>query len=118
MSVTNLSMASSSTLYNGGIEKKSNKGNGGIEKGNKSNGGIEKSDKSNAIEWWQPVHIEGERPHGDSDHTLSVVEKLDGLSVQGEVVGVLIVEEVDGVLVQTKGEGFQEGDVIRHHLCK
>ena len=45
-----------------------------------------------------------------------MIEELDGLSVQGEVIGVLIVEEVDGVLVQPKGKGLQEGDIIRHHL--
>ena len=45
-----------------------------------------------------------------------MVEELDGLCVQGEVVGVLIVEEVDGVLVQPKGKGLQEGDIICHHL--
>lgn len=36
------------------------------------------------------VDIERERPHSDTDHALGVVKELDGLSIQGEVVRVLI----------------------------
>ena len=43
-----------------------------------------------------------------------MVEEFDGLSVEGEVIGVLIVEEVDSVLVQSKGEGFKKRDVVSH----
>ena len=28
----------------------------------------------------------------------------------------LVVEEVDGVLVESEGEGLEEGDVVGHHL--
>ena len=31
------------------------------------------------------VHIEGECPHCNTHHALTVVEKLDGFSVQGKV---------------------------------
>ena len=48
------------------------------------------------------------------DHTLAMVEKLDGFSVERKVIGVLIVEEVDGVLVEPEGEGLEEGDVVGH----
>lgn len=48
------------------------------------------------------------------DHALSVVEELDCLRVEGEVVGVLVVEEVNGVLVKSEGEGLEEGDVVGH----
>ena len=41
-----------------------------------------------------------------------MLEELDGLCVQGEVSEVLVVEEVDSVLVEVKGEGLQEGDVV------
>ena len=50
------------------------------------------------------------------DHALAVVEELDCLCVEREVVSVLVVEEVDGVLVQPEGERLQEGDVVGHHL--
>ena len=36
-----------------------------------------------------PVHIESQSPDCNSDHTLRVIEKLDGLRVKGEVIGVL-----------------------------
>ena len=35
------------------------------------------------------VDVEGERAHGYPHHALRVVEELDGLGVQGEVIGVL-----------------------------
>ena len=46
------------------------------------------------------VYVEGERPHGNAHHALAVVEELDGLRVQREVVGVLVVEKVDCVLIK------------------
>ena len=35
------------------------------------------------------VDVEGERPHGDPNHRLRVVEELNRLGVEGKVVGVL-----------------------------
>ena len=35
------------------------------------------------------VDVESERPDRDAHHALAVVEELDGLGVQGEVIGVL-----------------------------
>ena len=35
------------------------------------------------------IDVEGQSPDGDSNHGLTVVEELDGLRVQGKVVGVL-----------------------------
>lgn len=66
------------------------------------------------ISFFEDVQREG--TDGDPHHALVVVEELDGLGVQREVVGVLIVEKVDGVIVELEGEGLQEGDVVRHHL--
>jgi hypothetical protein len=43
-----------------------------------------------------------------------VVEEFYCFSVQRKVVCVLIVEEVDGVFVQTKRKGLEKGDVVRH----
>ena len=43
-----------------------------------------------------------------------MVEELNGFSVERKVIGVLIVEEVDGVLVEPEGEGLEEGDVVGH----
>ena len=43
-----------------------------------------------------------------------MIEELDGFSVERKVIGVLIVEEVDGVLVESEGEGLEEGDVVGH----
>ena len=45
-----------------------------------------------------------------------MIEELDGLSVEGEIPQVFIVEEVDGVLVELEGESLQEGDIVGQHL--
>ena len=62
------------------------------------------------------VHVEAEGPDRYPDHALAVVEELDGLGVEGEVVIMLVIEEVDGVLVQPEAEGLEEGDVVGHDL--
>ena len=58
------------------------------------------------------VDVECECSDGNAYHTLTVVEKLDSLSVEGEIPKMLIIEEVDGVFVQLEGERLEEGDVI------
>ena len=50
------------------------------------------------------VNVESESPNCDAYHTLSVVEELDGLSVEGEVPQMLVVEEVYGMLVEFERE--------------
>lgn len=45
------------------------------------------------------VDIEGKGPDSDTNHTLTVVEELDGLRVEGEVPKMFVVEEVNGVFV-------------------
>lgn len=45
-----------------------------------------------------------------------MVEKLDGLGVEGEVPKVLVVEEMYGVFVELEGESLEERDVICQHL--
>ena len=45
-----------------------------------------------------------------------MVEELDGLRVEGEVVIVLIIEEVDRVLVETKTQRLEERYVVSHHF--
>ena len=62
------------------------------------------------------VHVEAERSDGDPHHALAVVEELDRLRVEREVVVVLIIEEVYCVLVETKTQRLEEGDVVCHHL--
>lgn len=42
--------------------------------------------------------------------------EFDGLCVEGEVVKVFVVEEVDGVLVEVEGEGLEKGDVVGKHF--
>lgn len=41
-----------------------------------------------------------------------MVEELDGLSIEGEIPEMLIVEEVDGVFVEFEGERLQKRDVV------
>ena len=62
------------------------------------------------------VHIQSESPDGNAHHVLAVLEELDGFGVEGEVSQVLVVEEVNGVLVEVEGEGLEEGDVISEHF--
>jgi len=62
------------------------------------------------------VDVEGKSSNCDPDHALAVVEEFDGFCVEREVVGVLVIEEVDGVLVEAKGESFEERDVVSHNL--
>lgn len=66
----------------------------------------------------QPTFVDVERECSDSNanHTLTMVEKLDGLRVEGEVPKMFIVEEVNGVLVQFEGECLKEGDVVGKNL--
>ena len=45
-----------------------------------------------------------------------MVEKLDGLSIEGEIPKVLVVEEVDSVFVELEGERLEEGDVVSKHF--
>lgn len=45
-----------------------------------------------------------------------MLEELDGLRVEGEIPQVLVVEEVDGVLVEMEGKGLEEGDIIGQHF--
>ena len=45
-----------------------------------------------------------------------MVKELDRLRVEREVVVVLVIEEVYRVLVETKTQRLQEGDVVCHHL--
>ena len=60
--------------------------------------------------------VEGQSSHGNADHPFTVFEELDGLCVEGEIPEVLVVEEVDGVLVEMEGERLEEGDVIGQHF--
>ena len=46
------------------------------------------------------VDVEGEGPDGNPDHALAVIEELDGLRVEGEVVGVLKPEVSDSEFSQ------------------
>lgn len=62
------------------------------------------------------VNVECECPDGDADHTLAVVEELDGLRVEGKVPKMLIVEEVYSVFVQLEGESLEERDVVGKNL--
>ena len=48
------------------------------------------------------VNVESQGPNCNSYHRLTVMEELNGLGVEGEVVCVLIIEEVNCVLVETK----------------
>ena len=48
------------------------------------------------------VDVERQGPYGYPNHALAVVKELNGLGVQGEVVGVLVVEKMDCVLVKPK----------------
>ena len=41
-----------------------------------------------------------------------MVEKLDGLRVEGEVPKVLVVEEMNSMGVEFEGESLEEGDVV------
>ncbi len=61
-------------------------------------------------------HVQAEGPHRNSHHALAVVKKLNGLRVQGEIMRVLVIKEVDGVLVEPEGERLEERDVVGHHL--
>ena len=54
------------------------------------------------------VHVEAERPDGDPDHALAVIEELDRLCVEREVIIVFIVEEVNRVFVETKTQCLEE----------
>ena len=62
------------------------------------------------------VDVERQRPHGDSHHRFGMIEELDGFGVKREIVGVLVVEKVNRVLVEFERESFQEGDVISQHF--
>lgn len=43
------------------------------------------------------VDVERDGADGDADHAFGVVEKLNGLGVQGKVISVLCVEDREGV---------------------
>ena len=60
--------------------------------------------------------VQRQRAHGNANHLLRVVEKLDRLSVEGKVGGRLVEEEVNRVDVQLETERFEEADVVGHHL--
>ena len=48
------------------------------------------------------VNIEGQGPDSDPDHAFTVVKELYSFSVEGKVIVMLIVEEMNSVLVQAK----------------
>lgn len=54
------------------------------------------------------IYIQRYRSHGNPYHGLGMIEKFDGFGVQGKVIRMFIVEEVDGVGVQFQAECFQE----------
>jgi hypothetical protein len=58
------------------------------------------------------VYVERESPDGDAHHTLTVVEELDGLRIEGEIPKMLVIEEVYGVFVELEGEGLEERDIV------
>ena len=58
------------------------------------------------------VDVERKSPHRDPDHGLGMIEKLDGFGVKRKIVGVFVVKEMNGVLVQLQRERFEEGNVI------
>lgn len=62
------------------------------------------------------VHVQRDRAHRDAHHRLRVVEELDRLRVQRKVIGVLVVEEVNGVRVQLQAERLQEQHVVAHDV--
>lgn len=59
-------------------------------------------------------YIQCERSNGDPHHRLWMLEKLDCLSVQREIIGVLVIEEVYRMRGQFEWECFDERDIIRH----
>lgn len=62
------------------------------------------------------IHVQRNGPDRDAYHRFRMIEELDGLCVQGEIVGVFVVEEVDRVGVQLQAECLQEQDVVAHHV--
>ena len=45
-----------------------------------------------------------------------MIEELDRLRVERKVVRMLVIEKVDRVLVEAKGERLEKGNVVGHHL--
>lgn len=45
-----------------------------------------------------------------------MIEEFNCLRVQGEIVGVFVVEEMNGVHIQFQTECFQEQDIIAHDV--
>ncbi len=45
-----------------------------------------------------------------------MIEKFNCFSVQGKVIGVFIIEKVDGMRVQFQTECFQEQYVVSHYI--
>lgn len=62
------------------------------------------------------VHVQGQSPHGDSDHGLRVIEELEGFGVEREVVGHLVEQELQSVWVQLQTQGLEEGDIVGQQL--
>ena len=58
------------------------------------------------------IHIQSQSPNSNPDHTLTVLEELDGFGVEGKVSEVLVIEEMNSVFVEMKGQCLEEGDIV------
>lgn len=60
------------------------------------------------------IHIECDRPDRDPDHALWMVEKLNGLRVQGKIISVLEAWETESEDVNARKDSLRERRAASH----